>query len=76
MPADRNGRIPSGSLRPLQLPGELDALVTLLREVHTDASAWQRQRLDDELALLSRLRLAYRLARWVPRLLPLPAGWG
>ena len=60
----------------MQLPSELDALVTLLREVHTDASAWRRQRLDDELALLSRLRLAYRLAWWVPRTLPLPSGWG
>ena len=76
MPADRNGRIGAGEVRPLQLPRELEALVTLLREVHTDASAWRRQRLDDELALLSRLHLAYRLARWVPRTLPLPTGWG
>lgn len=76
MPADRNGHIGAGEVRPLQLPRELEALVTLLREVHTDASAWRRQRLDDELALLSRLRLAYRLARWVPRALPLPTGWG
>ncbi len=76
MPADRNGRIGAGQVRPLQLPRELAALVTLLREVHTDASAWRRQRLDAELALLSRLRLAYRLARWVPRTLPLPTGWG
>ncbi len=75
MPADRNGRIGAGEVRPLQLPRELEALVTLLREVHTDASAWRRQRLDDELALLSRLRLAYWLARWVPRTLPLPNGW-
>ena len=60
----------------MQLPSELDTLVKLLREVYTDASAWRRQRLDDELVLLSRLRLAYRLARWVPRILPLPVGWG
>ena len=60
----------------MQLPSELDALVKLLHAVYTDASAWRRQRLDDELVLLSRLRLAYRLARWVPRTLPLPVGWG
>ena len=60
----------------MQLPSELDALVKLLREVYTDASAWRRQRLDAELVLLSRLRLAYRLTRWVPRTLPLPTGWG
>ncbi|MAG37477.1 MAG: hypothetical protein CL878_14675 [Dehalococcoidia bacterium] len=66
----------AGYLRPLHLPEETEALVTLLREVHTDASAWRRQRLDDELVLLSRLRLAYRLARRVPTLLPLPVGWG
>ncbi len=76
MPAGRNGHIGAGVVRPLELPRELDALVTLLREVHTDTSAWRRQRLDDELALLSRLRLAYRLARWMPRTLPLPNGWG
>ena len=76
MPADRNGHIGAGEVRPLQLPHETQALVTLLREVYADASAWRRQRLDDELVLLSRLRLAYRLARWVPRTLPLPNGWG
>ncbi len=76
MPADRNGHIGAGKVRPLQLPHETQALVTLLREVYADASAWRRQRLDDELALLSRLRLAYRLARRVPRTLPLPNGWG
>lgn len=75
MSAGRNGRIGAGGVRPLQLPRELEALVKLLREVHTDASAWRWQRLDDELALLSRLRLAYRLAQWVPRIVPLPSGW-
>ena len=75
MPTDRKGRVGAGYLRPLRLPSEIDALVTLLREAYTDASAWRRQRLDDELVLLSRLRLAYRLARWVPRTLPLPNGW-
>lgn len=75
MPADRTGRIGAGEVRPLQLPRELEALVTLLREVYTDASAWGRQRLDDELDLLARLRFAYRLARWMPRTLPLPSGW-
>lgn len=75
MSAVRNGHIGAGVVRPLQLPRELEALVTLLREAYTDASAWRRQRLDDELALLSRLHLAYRLARWVPRTLPLPNGW-
>ena len=76
MPASRNGHIGAGEVRPLRLPSESDALVALLREAHADASAWRRQRLDDELALLSRLRLAYQLARWVPRTLPLPNGWG
>ncbi len=75
MPVDRNGRVGTGELRPLRLPSEIDALVALLREAHADASAWRRQRLDDELALLSRLRLAYRLARWAPGTLPLPSGW-
>ncbi len=76
MPTDHKGRVGAGYLRPLRLPHEIAALATLLRAVYTDASAWRRQRLDDELALLARLRLAYRLARWVPRTLPLPSGWG
>ena len=71
----RKARVGTGYLRRLRLPHETQALVTLLREAHAEASAWRRQRLDDELALLSRLRLAYRLARWAPRTLPLPNGW-
>ena len=75
IPADCNGRIGAGILRPLRLPHEIEPLVTLLRAVYTDASAWRRQRLDDELDLLARLRFASRLARWMPRTLPLPRGW-